>query len=52
MKCCDNKMHLDTKNQTRCNCTLLTWYNVNVFNPLYEFTVVNSVQLAGLIFSV
>jgi hypothetical protein len=23
MKCCDNKLNLDTKNQTRYNCTLL-----------------------------
>jgi hypothetical protein len=21
--CCDNKLNLNTKNQTRCNCTLL-----------------------------
>jgi hypothetical protein len=24
MKCCDNEINLDTKNQTRYNCTLLT----------------------------
>jgi hypothetical protein len=51
MKCCDNKLNLDTKNQTRYNCTLLA--PVNFYKGLNTLTCCQCTQrtiIAGLIF--
>jgi hypothetical protein len=53
MKCCDNEINVDTKLQTRYNCTLLTRVkSYKEFNSLTLYRCKWRTVIAGLMFSV